>query len=66
MLERERLAARRWFTRVSIGSEALGEGCDRLRDCVDDAALGRDEDWDEAAMMTVERDGRTIVMVYNG
>lgn len=54
MEERERLAARRWLTRVSIGRDADGgdvEWWDRLREEREEFALGREEEGEEAAMV---------------
>lgn len=38
-----------------MGSEAVGDGCERLREAEDEVALGRDEEGEEAAMVTVEQ-----------
>lgn len=34
-----------------MGSEAVGDGCERLREAEEEVALGREEEGDEAAMV---------------
>lgn len=80
MDDRERLAARRWLTRVSTEMEAAPwepeecedegrRGCaespERLRDAADEATLRRDDGAGEAAMMTVGSDDDAAALVID-